>query len=181
MSILSYHELCELVEQGAIDAPLANVNGSSIDLTLGTEFYEECAGAPYFTVDLLQPDTSMRRIRGIGANSQITIAPGEFILAQAAETFNLPLDISASFMLKSSQGRAGLGHQLAGWIDAGFQGKITLEFMNVKRYHNIILKPGQKCGQVVFHRHAPVPYEHSYKARGQYQNDGVTMPSKGMK
>jgi len=55
------------------------------------------------------------------------LAPSEFVLAETIETFNLPDDISAQFVLKSSRAREGLNHLLAGWCDPGWHGsKLTL-------------------------------------------------------
>lgn len=191
VSILSYNELVELVEQGVIDAPIENINGSSIDLTLGDVFYREeyihpnnnYYGEPGYKnphIELSKPSQWMKKVEMENIIC-LCLQPGEFVLAQAREKFNLPLDITASYMLKSSQGRSGLGHQLAGHIDPGWEGYLTLEFMNVTRYHIINLRPGEKCGQVVFHRHTPVPLDKSYKVKGQYMNDKGTSLSKGMR
>jgi deoxycytidine triphosphate deaminase len=48
---------------------------------------------------------------------------------------------------------------------------LTLELVNVSRHHSIIIRPGDPIGQMVFFRHAPVPHERSYAARGRYNKD----------
>lgn len=56
--------------------------------------------------------------------------------------------------------------------DAGWNGsKLTLELVNLTRYHAIRLRPGDSIGQVVFFKHTPVPEEKSYAVRGRYNGD----------
>ena len=56
--LLSYVELLELVEQGVINAPLENINASSIDLTLGGEIMVASrAGTANRAVDLVAKES----------------------------------------------------------------------------------------------------------------------------
>ena len=72
----------------------------------------------------------------------------------------------------------GLSHALAVWADAEWNGStMTLELHNVTRYHQLALHYGDRIGQVVFHRHAPVPRERSYAARGAYNGHLSAMPA----
>lgn len=178
MSILTYNELRGLVDSGAIvGVPDENVNGASIDLTLGDLFWMESYERD--DVDLSQKEApEMERHRGA-----VRLEPGEFCLAQTKEVFNLPADVAAHFMLKSSQARAGLQHLFAGFADPTWNGSVlTLEFHNVLRHHALILRPGMKAGQMVFFRGtSPVPPERSYAARGQYNNNREAQPSKGIR
>lgn len=103
------------------------------------------------------------------------LRPGDFILAQSAQVFNLPDHISAEYKLKSSMARIGLEHMNAGWCDAGWHGSVlTLEFKNMTHYHDIVLSLGDPIGQVIFFRHTPVSSEASYRNRGRYNNDRQT-------
>ena len=105
------------------------------------------------------------------------LAPSEFALAETIEVFNLPDDISAQFVLKSSRARSGLNHALAGWCDPGWHGsKLTLELKNERRYHGLSLYPNLKIGQMVFHRMSNVPAL-SYAVTGNYNNHLRVMPS----
>lgn len=169
MSLLSYTELCELIEQGVIDAPLEHVNSSSIDLTFDDKILirKICDGTAVWIEKNLK-------------NGPYELAPGEFILASSKEYFNLPLDLSAEYKLKSSQARQGINHFTAGWADAGWHGKLTLEIIN----HDLVpvdIEAGKKAGQMIFHRHAPVPFEKSYAARGQYNGQKSVQASKGIR
>ena len=64
----------------------------------------------------------------------------------------MPDDLVARIEGKSSLGRLGLLiHSTAGFIDAGFDGHITLELTNVASLP-ITIYPGMKIGQVSFMR-----------------------------
>jgi len=76
--------------------------------------------------------------------------PGEFVLGSTLERIALPDDLVARLEGKSSLGRLGLLiHSTAGFIDAGWDGQITLELSNVASLP-ITLYPGMKVGQVSF-------------------------------
>ena len=111
------------------------------------------------------------------ADDPYKLLPGHFCLAETCELFNLPEDISAQFVLKSSRARLGQNHLLAGWCDPGWHGsKLTLELKNERRYHGLPLYPGMKIGQMVFHRMSNVPVN-SYAVTGHYNNHKTVMPS----
>jgi dCTP deaminase len=76
--------------------------------------------------------------------------PGEFVLGSTLERIAVPDDLVGRVEGKSSLGRLGLLiHSTAGFIDAGFDGHITLELANVASLP-ITLYPGMKIGQVSF-------------------------------
>ena len=76
--------------------------------------------------------------------------PGEFVLGSTLERIALPDDLVARLEGKSSLGRLGLLiHSTAGFVDAGWDGQITLELSNVANLP-ITLYPGMKVGQVSF-------------------------------
>jgi dCTP deaminase len=76
--------------------------------------------------------------------------PGEFVLGSTLERIAVPDDLVGRVEGKSSLGRLGLLiHSTAGFIDAGFDGHITLELANVASLP-ITLYPGMRIGQVSF-------------------------------
>jgi dCTP deaminase len=170
MSLLSYTEICGLIEQGIIQgASYDNVNSASLDITLGESFLVERMEMPSHVLKLNKKDT-LPSVKVTGKS--IILAPNEFILAQSKEIFNLPTHLSAEYKLKSSMARIGLEHLNAGWCDAGWNGSVlTLELKNMLRRHYIQLEVGDKIGQMVFFNHKPVPAEKSYAARGSYNGD----------
>lgn len=173
--LLSYNAIVELLAQNVVEgAELANVNGTSLDIRLGEELLVEVQPA-YFdstTLSLRERETPKMERYMMDAEMGYFMKPGEFILAHSVELFNLPLDISCEFKLKSSLARMGVNQLTACWCDPGWHGShITLELTNTLRHHNICIRPNDKIGQIVFFQHAPVPEEHSYRVRGRYNND----------
>ena len=182
MSILTYNELLELVDAGYIEnVQPGQINGASIDLTLGDEFCREAWGEGIGHV----VDLSKKQAPGMvfQKGGSVTLAPGEFCLAATREVFHLPDDVAGHYMLKSSLARAGLQHLFAGFADPTWNNSVlTLEFKNDLRHHSLKLTAGMKCGQMVFFRgSSPVPHEHSYAVRGQYNKNLGTQPSKGVR
>lgn len=107
------------------------------------------------------------------------LKPGQFVLAQTIETFNLPDDIAAQFMLKSSRARSGLEHLMAGYCDPGWNGSVlTLELHNSRQLHPIPLWVGLKIGQMVFHEMSETPAK-SYAITGRYNHDQIVTQSRG--
>ena len=87
--------------------------------------------------------------RGVGTDP-FMLHPGEFVLGSTLERIAVPDDLVGRVEGKSSLGRLGLLiHSTAGFIDAGFDGHITLELANVASLP-ITLYPGMKIGQVSF-------------------------------
>ncbi len=173
MSLLSYNELCELVERGVI-APVdpSCINASSIDIRLGSEIITERNLHGFAVVDPYKRTNFPQGRITLGAGDHYDMEPGEFILAHSMEVFNLPNDISAEFRLKSSGARSGLNNLFACHCDAGWSGStLTLELHNVLRYTRIRLTPGMPIGQMLFHRHTEVPEHRSYATVGRYNND----------
>ena len=76
--------------------------------------------------------------------------PGEFVLGSTSERVGIPNDLVARLEGKSSLGRLGLLiHSTAGYVDAGWDGQLTLELSNVASLP-ITLYPGMKIGQISF-------------------------------
>lgn len=185
MSLMTYDALVEVVNNGwleGVDYDL--INGASIDVRLGNTFMVEKKRPIGDTaVDLSDKETpTMNRIALDGdENEPMYLDPGQFVLAETIEVFNLPDYIACEFKLKSSAARAGLNHSLAGWGDPGFNGAtLTLELQNVLNNHTLLLRPGMKIGQIVFWEGPPVPMEHSYATKGRYNGQSGPTASKGV-
>ena len=180
-SLLSYDELVELIEQGVINADIANVNATSIDLTLADKLLVE--GSPRFdgVVSLDKGETIGTNPVSINKERGYVMGRGEFVLGSTQEVFNLPDDISAEYKLKSSMARSSLDHLNAGWIDAGFEGTITLELKSMSNNHELKIAPGMLIGQVVFFRHKKVPKHASYASKGRYNGQLEVTASKGIR
>ncbi len=173
MSLLSYTELLGLMEDGVIEnVTEANVNSSSIDLTLGGKLLYEKSNIGYTDHVRFMKNREPLHMEEWNLNQPYFLLPGEFVLAQSVQVFHLPCNISAEYKLKSSMARSGLEHLNAGWCDAGWNGSVlTLELKNMTRSHTLVLEHGMPIGQMVFFRHTPVPVGKSYMHRGRYNND----------
>lgn len=172
MSLISYIELCGLVERGVISpVDLKDVNGTSIDVHLGNEIVVERFSENERIVSLKDKQRLSTHTVNI-ADGYYDLRPGEFILAHTVETFNLPEDISAEFKLNSSGARIGLENALATWCDPHWNGSVlTLELKNLTQFHTLRLHAGCRIGQMIFHRSACVPAERGYGVRGRYNGD----------
>lgn len=171
--LLSYNDLYNLTLGGVIThvKPEA-INAASIDIHLGPNIMIERESGER----LPEIDYSKRHrpamTEYVMDESGYLLRPGEFILGQSVEIFNLPMYLSAEYKLKSSMARIGLEHMNAGWCDAGWHGSVlTLEFKNMLNHHAIRIRPGDAIGQMIFFRHTAVPRDRSYAARGRYNND----------
>jgi len=170
--LLSYNRLCELVSKNVITGVSKDqINASSIDITLGRKLLVE--NVDKNRVVSLR-DRNPLQMEEVILEDDVTMvmAPGQFILAQSEQVFNLPPNISAEYKLKSSMARMGLEHLTAGWCDAGWNGSVlTLELKNMTQAHFIALNYGVPIGQVVFFEHDEVPHDRTYASRGRYNGD----------
>lgn len=182
MSLLTYNELVELVEDGVLrNATMDQVNAASIDLHLGDTLLVEKFNDFFGEVDLSKKESpSMTGVK-TRADGLWWLDPGQFALADTREVFYLPDSLACEFKLKSSLARAGLNHVLAGWADPGFrEATLTLELINALQAHALGLKPGMKIGQMVFWRGETVPPQQSYANRGRYNGQRGATESKGV-
>ena len=100
--------------------------------------------------DVKKDMTGLNELVEIPQDGVFMLHPGEFVLGSTLERIAVPNDLVARIEGKSSLGRLGLLiHSTAGFIDAGFDGHITLELANVASLP-ITLYPGMKIGQVSF-------------------------------
>ncbi|AEF97065.1 dCTP deaminase [Methanotorris igneus] len=99
------------------------------------------------------------------------------VLGTTNEYIELPNDICAQYQGRSSLGRVFLtSHQTAGWIDAGFKGKITLEIVAFDR--PVILYVNQRIGQLIFSKLlSPADIGYSERKSSKYAYQKTVMPS----
>jgi dCTP deaminase len=148
--ILSDRSLREAIDAGrlVID-PLDEscIQPSSIDVKLSSHFLvfrNHTAGV----IDVKTDTTGLTEAVQIDTDGVFMLHPGEFVLGSTLERVGIPDDLVARVEGKSSLGRLGLLiHSTAGFVDAGFDGHITLELSNVASLP-ITLYPGMKIGQV---------------------------------
>ena len=79
----------------------------------------------------------------------IQLEPGDCALGSTVEWVEIPNFLTDRVEGKSSLGRNFLMVHVAGFIDPGFKGNITLELKNLGRF-SLTLKPGMKISQLCF-------------------------------
>jgi len=168
--ILHDREIQRLIEEEQMIEPFEPelLNPASLDLRLGGNIMVEVEHTS---------ELQLQSIAHCTAENPYWLAPGEFVLAETHETFNMPNDVCGMFCLKSSRAREGYEHSHAGFADPLWSGsKLTLELVNARRLHSLPLYPGLKIGQMVFVITAGIP-SISYAEVGHYNNQPRVMPS----
>ncbi|WP_070328384.1 dCTP deaminase [Exiguobacterium aurantiacum] len=161
--ILSRQSIERGMQSGSIrvdGADALQLQPASVDLRVGRH---------YLQVDPSQ--TSMLTLDATAAylefeTDKMVIPPKTFVLATTMEYVSIPNDMTAFVEGRSSIGRLGLFIQNAGWVDPGFEGRITLELFNANQVP-IEIETGRRICQLVFAKldEATAPYAGKY--RGQ--------------
>ena len=173
--ILSDRKIKELLnKKELVIEPLdeVQIQPSSVDLRLGNEFliYPD----EIEILDVKNPDLGNQLKKVVADEEGFIIQPKHFILATTREYIKLPDYLTAFVEGRSSLGRLGLFIENAGWVDAGFEGNITLEFYNANS-RPLKIYPGMRICQLVFAR-METPAEKPY--RGKYQGQRGTTASR---
>ncbi len=131
-------------------------------------------------IDVKETLEDLTELVQIPEDGVFMLHPGEFVLGSTLERVTLPNDLVARLEGKSSLGRLGLLiHSTAGFVDAGWDGHLTLELSNVANLP-ITLYPRMKIGQISFLRMttpAEVPYG-SAAVGSKYQGQRGPTPSR---
>jgi dCTP deaminase len=156
-----------------------SVQPSSVDLHVDRYFRVfRNDTTPY--IDPRKRQEDLTELVEVGEESAFILHPGEFVLGSTLERVALPDDLVARLEGKSSLGRLGLLiHSTAGFVDAGWDGHLTLELSNVANLP-IALYPGMKIGQISFLKMTTAA-EHPYgsDATGsKYQGQRGPTPSR---
>src|SRR3989339_617945 len=166
LMILSDKTLKKMLDSGELTVePISehSIQPASIDCRLGTHYLiVDDTGMDSLTLD---SEIKYREIEG----ETITVPPKSFLLATTMEYVKLPNDLTAFVEGRSSIGRMGLFIQNAGWVDPGFEGKITLEIYNANSLP-IKLQAGRRICQLVFckmDQAAEKPYNGKYQGQNK--------------
>ena len=129
------------------------LNPASYDVLLGNEFYITRAddiARMRWKKEVIDPyiNSSFYFDRIDITRGSLVLEPGDFCLGVTKESVKLSKFLAASVSGKSSLARLGLTvHVTAGWIDPGFEGRITLEMFALVP---IKLTPGMPIAQLCF-------------------------------
>lgn len=171
MTVLPDHAIQSRIAAGLITPPnIDAINPASVDVHLG----------PSILIESLQHTGFVQYPFGKHTEADpFTLRPGQFILAATSERIAMPDDLAAQVQLKSSVARLGLEHLMAGWIDPGFTGTITLELHNSRQLQSIPIWPGMPIAQLVLLTMQSIP-DHSYAVTGRYNGQELPTPSMGV-
>ena len=168
MAILSDKTIKEYLEEGKIVIdPLKDeqqIQPSSVDMRLGDEFKVfKVIRKPYIDPKDEEDIAEYMESSTVPEGEAFIILPNEFALATTQEYVKVPDDLVARVEGRSSMGRLGVTmHVTAGYVDPGFEGRITLEISNIGAMP-VALYPGQRVCQLVFETMttpAELPYGH---------------------
>ncbi len=180
--ILSDRTIREQLDAGRIVIdPLGpnSLQPSSVDLRLD-RFFRVFKNHTMGHIDVKQNLEELTELVEAEGDDPFILHPGEFVLGSTLERVAVPDDLVARLEGKSSLGRLGLLiHSTAGFVDAGFEGQLTLELSNVANLP-ITLYPGMKIGQISFQQMttaAETPYG-SGSLKSKYKFQQGPMPSR---
>lgn len=181
--ILSDRSIREALADGRIEIDPLNesyIQPSSVDLTID-RFFRVFRNHTTGIIDVKENMEDLTELIELADDEvPFMLHPGEFVLGSTAERVKLPTDLVGRLEGKSSLGRLGLLiHSTAGFIDAGWDGHITLELSNIATLP-ITLYPGMRIGQISFLKMttpADVPYG-SAAVGSKYQGQRGPTPSR---
>lgn len=165
-------EIQDFAIRGGIE-PFAQdqVNPASYNLRIGNTAKIE---QPFHMAD--EYETTWRKplyqdidLTDYTAEDPFWLPPGGWILTDVLETIRIPADHEAQVILRSSAARRGWDHALAGYVDPGYEGKLTLEFVNCLNYSPLPIYPGLRLVQLRICKLSAAPDRH-YGMTGRYQN-----------
>jgi dCTP deaminase len=140
------------------------IQPSSVDLHVD-RYFRLFRNHSQRVIDVKEDQSQLTELVEIADDNALILHPGEFVLGSTRERVAVPDDLVARLEGKSSLGRLGLLiHSTAGFVDAGFDGHLTLELSNVANLP-ITLYPGMRIGQISF-LEMTTPAEHPYGSTG---------------
>lgn len=183
--ILSDRDIKEYLKNGRISIepilePDVQIQPSSVDLRLGNTFRIFKHSEKAF-IDPLDKDSgeSITELKHVEDKKAFIVQPNDFILGTTYEYVKVPDDLVARLEGRSSMGRLGIIiHSTAGFIDPGFEGRITLEIGNMGKMPIALYSKMRIC-QIVFEKltsKAEIPY--GKKEGAKYHGQKIPEESK---
>lgn len=176
--ILSDKEIKNMLESKEliIDTPDLYIGPSSVDMHLDNKAMIFVKGELKSVIRIDEGNSDS--FKEYNDWDELTIYPNEFYILSTVERFKLADNIVGFVQGRSSIARAGISIHMAGFIDCGFEGNVTLEVTNFTNCP-IVIPKNTRIGQIVFARTgepAEIPY--SKKKDSKYQGQsGPTITS----
>ncbi len=143
------------LEERLIVTPLLSsdqLKGGSVDVRLGQEFIlmKRSAKGPIDPLEMEQdPRDYQERVR-VPIGEKMILHPNQLVLGVTFEFLQVPRDLMAYVIGRSSWGRLGLIVATAIMVSPGYRGSLTLELANLGDTP-VYLYPGTRVAQLVFH------------------------------
>ncbi len=168
--IISPKQLLKLVKskklvEGLSERELTNPEGAGFDLRLG-EVYKISGKAFLGEIHRQTPDITSVAV--FGKQKSIKIKPGDFFLAKTIEKINLPLNLSAVILPRTTTFRSGLFLR-TGPVQPGYEGELTFGLKNEGPI-TVEIEMGARFAHILFHEIKGV----GSKYRGQWQGGRVS-------
>lgn len=172
--ILGPKELLRLVKkkklvEGLSERELTNPEGTGFDLRLG-EVYKISGSAFLGETHRKTPDITL--FKQYGKDKSIKVKPGDYFLFKTIEKINLPIDLSAIILPRTTTFRSGIFLR-TGPIQPGYSGELTFGAKNEGPI-TVEIEMGARFAHVLFHE-----IKGSGSAyRGQWQGGRVSATKK---
>ncbi len=147
MAVIGYEDILKLVKQNPSlieNVDERNVQPSGVDLRVKC-VYRLRDGGFLGTEGRKTPDVENVSDR---PGDKVRLEPNEFVLVETVEKVNMPKDVMAIILPRSSLFRCGVSLHTA-VVDPGFQGTLTFGMKNLSEF-TFEIEIGSKIGQIVF-------------------------------
>lgn len=154
----------------------SQVNPNSIDLTLSNTAYKPAMEPLCVCYGQNVSDEHYQRIDGVRT---FVLQPNDVLLGCTREWVHMPDNACGQLFTKSTLGRFFVNHMMAGVVDAGFSGRLTLELKNDSPW-TVIIPAGSRVVQLVISDltdYAVAPYGDSRNSR--YHGKSIALPPIG--
>jgi len=150
--MLNDKSIRKLVLEKKLISPFSEdlLQSHTYDLTLNNEFILFKACKPHEVFEVGKSNIEDFREKEMVIKDSFIIYPNDFVLGVTIEKIKLPPTLTATLEGKSTVGRLGLLIHDAGFIDAGFEGTLTLEIKNLNSFPIKVIK-GMKIAQIIFY------------------------------
>ncbi len=174
--ILGPKKLLQLVKSkklvtGLSERELTNPEGAGFDLRLG-EVYKIKGSAFLAEVERKTPEVKLVVAYNPRRKAKIVIKPGQFYLVKTVEAVNLPLNLAAVIIPRTTTFRSGLFIR-TGPVQPGYKGELTFGLKNEGPVP-VTLEMGARFVHIQFHEVKGGGSQY----RGQWQGGRVTTKQK---
>lgn len=164
------------LEDGRL-CPSYGLSSYGYDIRLGSKFFVSIPGLEDCAEPLILETAKKNNLQDqeaqdmfgsrIEVDGELVLEPGEFCLGYSLEHFNMPKDVVAVCMGKSTLARLGILVVVTP-LEPGWKGHLTLEIYNLNA-NPVRLTPGIGITQINFMKCQPCEIDYSAK-EGKYQN-----------